>query len=314
MIKQVENRLLSSSELFAVAGRAVFIEESVQILVEAVRDRIAGYPTMEGWETGKYVPFETAEGEQKQRMYPLNQPPVPLDFQITRDIEVDGEDNPFLDYRLKNYSSAISSTKTAHYRIPGMFYSEASAPPMNATREWLKTDGLYQSTGDLSVFLKAMYEAIPEALSIEIDFFNGGTGTTLQFPATVTNDQTFSDSYVSKGCEWMNTLKNPYTGKPYAETDSCHAKGTVVPTRLRNAMESPVVQGTLQYTSEKFEKIMNSEVGIDAATYSVPPTNSQKERREKILDSLLYWSGPFPSAKDNKTAVLAASKAIYDRM
>ena len=314
MIKQVENRLLSSSELFAVSGRAKFIEESVQILVEAVRDRIAGYPTMEGWETGRYVPFETAEG--KERMYPLNQPPVPLDWQITRDIEVDGMDNPFLDDRLKNYSSAISSTKTAHYRIPGIFYNEASAPPMNVTPEWLKTDGLYQSTGDLSVFLKSMFEAVPEYLSIEINFFNGGEGTTLQFPATVTDDQTFSDSYVSKGCEWMTTLKNPYTGNPYATSASCHAKGTVVPTRLRNAMESAAVEGTLRYTSELFEKTANPEADSkqNATKFSVPPTNLQKEQRQKVPDPLIFWSKPFTSEKDNETTVLTASKAIYDRM
>ena len=320
MIEQVENRLLSSSELFAMAGRAAFVEESLQILVESVRDRIAGYPTMDGWETGKYVPFEAGNNhqEEKQRMYPLNQPPVPLDWQITRDIEVDGIDNPFLDYRLKNYSSAISSTKTAHYRIPGIFYNEASAPPMNVTQEWLKTDGIYQSTGDLSVFLKSMFEAIPEALSIEINFFNGGAGTTLQFPATVTDDQTFSDSYESKGCEWMTTLKNPYTGKPYAEKSSCHAEGTIVPSRLRNPMESTVVRNTVHYTSQQFEKIANNNFTSDSTnettTFSVPPTNAQSEKRKKVLDHLVFWDGPYLSAKDNKTAILAASKAIYDRM
>lgn len=318
MIEQVENRLLSSSELFALASRAPFVEESVQILVETVRDRIAGYPTMEGWETGKYVPFEAhTEGnnQRKQRMYPLNQPPVPLDWQITKDIEVDGIDNPFIDYRLKNYSSAISSMKTAHYRIPGTFYNEASAPPMNVTKELLQKDGLYQSTGDLQVFMKSMYEAIPEVLSIEIHFFNGGSGTTLQFPATVTDDQTFADEYVSRGCNWMTELKNPYTGKPYSEKASCHEEGTVVPTRLRNPMENLYVQGTLYYTAAQFDLVGGGKNATDGntTTYDVPPIDSHESIRDKV-DHLVYWAGPLISEKDNKTATLVASKAVYDRM
>lgn len=322
MVRQVENRLLSSSQLFAFSGRAPFVEESLQILVEATRDRIVGYPAMEGWETGKYVPFEAhTEGtdQTKKRIYPLKQPPVPLDWQITKDIEVYGIDHPLLDHRLKNYSSAISSMKTAHYRIPGTFYNEASAPPMNVTLELLEKDGLYQSTGDLSVFLKSMYETIPEALSIEIHFFNGGSGTTLQFPATVTDDQTFADSYESKGCDWMTTLKNPYTGKTYAEKDFCHEKGTVVPSRLRNPMESSIVRETLLYTAQQFENLFgmtyNSIVdNTNGTSYDVPPTNSQKSKREQVLDHLVYWAGPILSPKDNKTATLVASKAIYDRM
>lgn len=331
MEKQVENRLLSSSELFALAGRKTFVEESLEILTESVRDRIAGYPTMPGWETGKFVPFEadtTDTGGSKKRMYPLNQPPVPLDFQISRDIEVDGIDNPFLDSRLKDYPTAISSTKTAHYRIPGMFYNEASAPPRNITMELLKDDGIYQSTGDLAVFLKSIYEEFPELLTVEINFFNGGAGTTLQFPATAVNDQTFTDSYVTKGCDWMASTKNPYTGKPYAKEAKCPPSGTEVPSRLFNPMENRHIAGTILYTTMQFEK--HSNLGVDATggtesngnatktttatTTPVPPTRSQKAKRDKVIDHLVNWEGPRISTKDNKSLVLLASKAIYDRM
>jgi hypothetical protein len=328
MIAQVENRIASSSELLVVAGRIKFIEECVQILVESVRDRIVGYPTMEGWETGKYVPFEAdtvgSDGQQrKQRMYPLKQPPVPLDWQVSKDIDVDGTDDPFLDPRLKEFPTALSSTKTAHYRIPGRFYNEASAPPMNVTMELLKDDGLYQSTGDLTVFLKSIYEAVPEFLTVEINFFNGGEGSTLQFPAKTTDDATYSETYTSAGCEWMNTLKNPYTGKPYASEAKCPPPGTTVPTRLHNPMESRSVQHAMRCTDLQFGKHINPTAGgnsttsssaIDNIATAAPPNNSQKSKRDKIIDSLVCWEGPVLSPKDNKSKILTSSKAIYDRM
>ena len=325
MVKQVENRLVSSSELFAMAGRAQFIEDSLQILVESVRDRIAGYPTMEGWETGKYVPFETVDTMEgpdgkrtKQRRYPLDQPPVPLDWQITRDIDVDGINSPFLEPKLKEYPTAISSTKTAHYRIPGIFYNEASAPPINITTELLKNDGIYQSTGDLTVFLKSIWEYIPELLTVEINFFNGGAGTTLQYPATATDDKRFADTYETAGCEWMTLEKNPYTGKPYASEAKCPPPGTVVPSRLRNPMEKRTVKLAVENTSRQFELALKegktTRSGIDNTTSFVPPNNFQKSQRDQVLNHLMSWIGPLISKKDNNTAVLAVSKAIYDRM
>ena len=123
MIDQVEIRLSSSAELFAMAGLAAFFEESLQIIVESVRDRIAGDPTMNGWETGEYIPFEAAEAgietesegdddkkKRKRRICPLNQPPVPLDWQVSKDIDdnvVDGYNDPLFDYRLKDYPMAM---------------------------------------------------------------------------------------------------------------------------------------------------------------------------------------------------------------
>jgi len=320
MVDQVENRLLSSSELYAFAGRASFVEESVEILVQSVQDRIAGYPTIEGWESGKHVPFEaglegTNGNQTTKRVYPLNQPPVPLDWQIFRDIDVDGIDYPFLDPNLIKYPEAISSTKTAHYRIPGSFYTVASAPPMNETMELLKDDGLYQSTGDLSVILKTMYEAIPEALTVEINFFNGGKGSTLQYPATATDDETFIDSYVTEGCEWMTEMKNPFTGRPYASKSMCQSPGTSVPSRLRNPMESESVKRAMQYTSQQFEKYANNTMDDNVDTFTaVPPTTLQRSKIAKVLNHLVSWRGPLISTKDNKSVVLTLSKAIFDRM
>ena len=333
MVDQVENRLLSSSELFVYAGRARYVEETLEILVESVRDRLVGYPTMEGWETGKYVPFES-EGPYKRRVYPLDQPPVPLDWQISRDIDVDGIDHPLLDQRLKDYPTAISSTKTAHYRISGQIEQNrmTGIDPLSdhnnnsSTADLLRNDGIYKASGDLSVILKASYEMIPEALTVEIQFFNGGTGSILQFPATAaaamedSASDDFDDFLKSEGCEWMTTLKNPYTGMQYASETKCPPPGTMIPSRLRNPMEIENVRTTLEYTSLQFENVFGTDTenlterNGGSTTTPIPPSNSQKLKRDKIMNNLVYWNGPITSTKDNETSIIAASKAIYDRM
>ena len=357
MIEQVRRRLSSSAELFAVAGRAGFIEESLQIMVESVRDRIVGYPTMDGWEQGNYVPFEVEteieiEGGQKKkkrrRMYPLNQPPVPLDWQVTRDHHLDVDDSgdgsgddPFIDSRWKEYPTAFSSTKTASYRIPGRSMSMNNNNTTTTSALLLKNDGIYQSTGDLSVLIKALYEGIEEILTIQINFFNGGAGTTLQFPATAAAAMDDDDSsilplssdsyYVTEGCEWMTELRNPYTGKPYATTKATHQhcppKGTTVPSRLRNPMENLEVRKVLEYTALQFANTANtnsssinsnsnsnSTNNSNSSSTSVPPNNSQKLRRAQVHGRLVFWNGPMYSMTDKKTLVLRASKAIFDRM
>lgn len=59
MTEQVQQSLLRSGELVAekYSSRIASVEATLQILVEAVRDRIVGYPTEEGWDRGKHVPF-----------------------------------------------------------------------------------------------------------------------------------------------------------------------------------------------------------------------------------------------------------------
>eukprot|EP00537_Pseudo-nitzschia_pungens_P004689 CAMPEP_0172374480 /NCGR_PEP_ID=MMETSP1060-20121228/55972_1 /TAXON_ID=37318 /ORGANISM="Pseudo-nitzschia pungens, Strain cf. cingulata" /LENGTH=2064 /DNA_ID=CAMNT_0013101175 /DNA_START=277 /DNA_END=6471 /DNA_ORIENTATION=+ len=344
MYEQVENRVSSSVQLFSVAGRAKYVEECTQILVESVRDRIAGYPTMNGWETGKYVPFESnverPDGERtKKRMYPLNEPPVPLDFQISRDIEVDGIDDPSIDWRLKKYPEVVSSTKTSSYKIPGRFETEENGPSMSKTMDALKDDALYQTTGDLSVMLKSMFETFDELLMIEINFFEGSS---LQFPALADNSSLLdSGTYVTKGCDWTTELRNPFTGKPYATKSPCHPPGTVLPLRRRHAMEDETVGDAMQYTATQFaiaakqEQRQSSRTMEDSeqltemnannditktnnitsdSTASVQPNNSQRRKREKVVDNLVKWSGPVVSSKHNETNVLKTSKAIFDRV
>jgi len=359
MYEQVENRLSSSVELLSVSQRGDYCEEALEILVEYVRDRITGYPSMEGWEEGRYAPFESnvdvegPGGERiKKRMYPLNQPPVPLDFHVVRDMHdmsdsdryssTDGNGNgngnhrgdPFIDPRLKEHPNVISSTKSASYTIPVGVWKGNAPPSINETADLLKDDALYQTTGDLSVLLKAMYETVDDVLMLEITFFNGGEGSSLRYPAVAAGNSDDSGSnsnstYVTQGCEWTTEVRNPYTGKPYAAKSPCHPPGTVVPTRYRNLIDNADVKKVMEYTSLHFEGTDDDNDNDDenddddsggtngtrtASTSSrVPPNNSQKLKRDKAADNLISWNGPLV-VTDNETVVLTLSKAIFDRV
>ena len=47
---------------------------------------------------------------------------------------------------------------------------------------------------------------------------------------------------------------------------------------------------------------------------TVPPNSSQKLERDEVHHHLVNWDGPMVSMSDNKTLILKASKAIFDRM
>ncbi|KAL3915878.1 MAG: hypothetical protein SGILL_005439 [Bacillariaceae sp.] len=97
---------------------------------------------------------------------------------------------------------------------------------------------LEQKAADISVFMKAIWEAEPAAMSISVYFFNSGAGAVVQFPSYVSNSEA---AYISAGCEWMRET-NPYTSLPYAteeEIARCEPSGTKVPLRLYNPMERP---------------------------------------------------------------------------
>jgi hypothetical protein len=314
MRTQVESSLLRSSELVAekYASRLDNVRATVQILAEAVMDRIVGYPTMEGWQDGHHVPFEdyyyarggsgelgsssgnnnSTEGRRRY-IYPLEEPPAPLDWTVIPD----GEDE-----RVQSYAGLLS-TRSASYHMPGSCEpspdddDDDGGPAITCTPQQnnvttggiLPTDthfGLYRATGDLSVFMKPLYEADPELLKIQILFVNDGAGSTLQFPAGIIPPQT--DTYTSRGCGWMASMTNPHTGMPFgsnAQRLRCHKEGTAVPSRDYNSMED----GTAAF-------ILNEDL-----------TNGKGTPGDVV------WNGPI-LASDDSTVILRAGKAVYDRL
>jgi hypothetical protein len=309
--KQVEKSLLRSSELVAekYSSRIASIESTLQLLVEAVRDRIVGYPSMPGWEDGMYVPFQDYyyldeirlknSSSRQQNRYPLSQPPAPFDWKIRKE-----KMSLYTDSRINAFKDILYSTKSASYHMPGICdESSATAVALGCTEEQNNVtsggifpssthEGLYKATGDLSVFMKPLYEANRELLKLQIIFFNEGAGTTLQYPAGPIAP--LVPTYTSTGCDWMAQMKNPYTGSPFAtvgEVSKCRYEGIEVESRFYNPMETGIPEYILK----------------NGKSPAKTPTD------EGHGSTRVAWQGPL-LASDNKTAILRAGKAVYDRL
>ena len=242
---------------------------------------------MEGWEEGRYVPFRdyyfsvddpnvTDNGQRQEFTYPLSQPPAPLDWNITREPQDD-----YTDPRLSMFSDMLVSTAYASYHVPsgGIF------PSTNH-------EGLYRSTGDLSVFMKPLYEADPELLQLQVLFFNEGAGSTLKFPAGPVAP--LLPAYQSSGCDWITNLTNPYTGRAFGtplHAEKCRT-GPEIESRYYNSMETGAA-----------EFILSNGLPVDMSSSMAMATSEDP----------VVWSLP-QFASDNETMILRAGKAIYDRM
>ena len=306
MRDQVQQSLLRSSELVAekYIGRLASVEATVQILVEAIQDRIMGYPSMENWEDGRYVPFMDHYNYNSSRQrykYPLSQPPVPLDWQIKAETR-----NAFSDYRISVFDDMLKTSKSAAYHMPGScnVYSQTLINSFGCTDEnnnitsvgifpTKNHEHLYRSTGDLSVFMKALYEADMELVKLQVLFFNEGAGTTLQYPGGLIAPLT--PTYVSSGCDWITQKSNPYTGRPYGtlgDVAKCRFEGTHVESHNYNSMET----GTPQFILE------NGKL----------PSKTSTSKGE-VNTNGVAWQGPLYSS-NNSTLILRAGKAVYDRL
>lgn len=297
----VVDALKSSSRLMAekLTARLSEVDSSVQLLVESVQDRIVGYPTLEGWEDGIYVPFVDSETE--TRKYPLAMPPVPMDWNIsyttiaTNGTVLEQETHSTAEARNGNTTNTIDHDNSHHIRTRTQFgqrlayyaatwdvldismdtasyhFSGSCNPKADPTSpDWVHSclewpmpnnqtfggtifppsthTGLYQSTGDLSVFMKPLFESRMDALRINIYFINSGAGATLSYPASPIHpmvsfkDVHFGDGngddgfYISNGCDWMANT-NSRTGRPYGSPQLCHKKGTKVAYSEYNPLE-----------------------------------------------------------------------------
>jgi len=264
----------------------VDMEGTIQLMVEAVRDRIVGYP-YEGWDNDAYVPFfedveqrqeeegvittetnntNTSDGQRRRRrVYPLRHPPPPMEWNIIPNLNPRNarehlqEREPWL-----SLFPAVS-TATAGYLMQGACDPSVvdSDDPVNRGRYYPNcTDanndigtggvvqptptnmGLYERSGELTVFLKALWESQRDALSLGVYFVNSGAGSQVVFPGYVwpSGDPAVQfPPYMSHGCDWMRKI-NPYTGVPFGTDEyiaRCHPAGTMVPQREFNAMERP---------------------------------------------------------------------------
>ncbi|KAG7360307.1 hypothetical protein IV203_035406 [Nitzschia inconspicua] len=302
MTQQVQERLIRSGELVAekYSSRIASVEGTLQLLVEAVRDRIVGYPSEEGWEDARHVPFrdyyyDIDPSTRQEFAYPLAQPPVPLDWSVERE-----RYSPFSDSRLLAFPEMLFSTESAAYHFPGtcdptsgenslLCFEQNNNVTTGGIFPSVSHEGLYKATGDISVFMKPLYEADPELLNLQVLFYNDGAGSTLKFPAGPVIPLT--RTYVSQGCDWIAELQNPYTGKNFGTPeDAAKCRSGEVESRYYNSMET----GTAEFILKNGLAASKTATSVDNAITGVA------------------WQGAL-AASDNRTAILRAGKAIYDR-
>jgi len=257
MRRQVTENLLAASRLVSeqMDSYMVDLEGTVQLIVEAVKDRISGYP-YPGWEEDRYVPF--FDMDTQTRVYPLEQPPPPLEWDIVPNVNGDNawehvqEREPWLG----EYGPAVSTASAAYFMqgacdptqddprartyFPNCTEANNNVTTGGVVQPTQTNRGLYQKSGDLSIFLKALFESQHNALAVGIYFHNSGAGSQVVFPGFHWRGPGH-EPYESVGCDWMKEI-NPNTGRPIASTEEiarCRPNGTVVPQRQFNAMEQP---------------------------------------------------------------------------
>lgn len=262
MREQVNDSLRTTNQLFAETFGAFMtdVEETVQLLIEGVQDRIAGYPD-EGWEDDQFVPFNDMETGRKQ--YPLNMPPPPLDWQIEANSITSDNADEHLQERASWFTAPFVSTAHASFHMQGIcnpaetnvnssvYYPGCSAANNNVTTGGVvhpspTNEYLYKKSGDISVFMKPLFETCVDAITLGVFFHNSGAGASLLFPGQRMGASGGANvtTYPSVGCEWMRNI-NAKTGKPFAtqyEIDRCHPEGTNVSLREWNPMESDMTK------------------------------------------------------------------------
>jgi len=254
---QVTDNLLLSSQLVAEKLNAYMMdfEGTAQLMAEAIQDRIVGYP-YEGWEDDRYVPFFDMDANDT-RVYPLKMAPPRLDWDIDVNLNADvavehlqEREKWFKMFPQISTASAMyfmqgscdPSQQDASGEKPQVYYPNCTSANNDVTtggvvQPTATNKGLYEKAGDISVFLKALFEAQYEAMVLGVYFVNSGAGSNLLYPGHYLDGS--APPYKSIGCDWMNST-NPYTGKPLASDEEiarCHPAGTLVPLREYNVLE-----------------------------------------------------------------------------
>ena len=177
---------------------------------------------------------------------------------------------------------SISSSKKYY---PNCTIANSNLTTGGVIRPVPTTKYLGMKSADIGVFLKPLYESIPESLSISIQYHNSGAGSILQIPASII---AYNDTYTSVGCEWANEHINPYTNNPFSTIEEI---SHCVPTSQQQQQQQQVVVSKRNYNPLEHPLCQNQ-----VLNYSKIP---------------IY--GPYQDY-NTKEWVLSVGVAIFDRL
>ena len=197
MRQQIERNLVQSTKFTAETFTEYFlnIEAVAQIMAEYVMDRIVGYPN-EGWEDDAFVPFFDTISQ--RNVYPLNTDPLPLDWNVTADLNAENA-KEMLQERSEwvQLLAGFVTTSTGSFYLRGgcdpdakpedLSYLEGCSAANNAVRTGgvfapsPTAFGLYQKSGAISVLWRPLYESHPDVLLLGMYFVNSGAGAMIMY-------------------------------------------------------------------------------------------------------------------------------------
>ena len=273
VVRWVRNSRFVSETIAAYISN---VEGTLQLMEEVVLDRIVGYdPDEPGWEEDLYVPFTNRETGRNQ--YPLQADPLPLDWQIDRNVDLDNFEE-HMQLRRDFWKSLLGFVSSSPaFFMQGVcdpkesdpnsttFYPNCTDANNNVTmggkvRPTSTAFGLYQKSADIGwLALKPLFEAHAEARALGVYFSNSGAGATLRYPGGIYG--AVVKGYTSDGCDWMLQQVNPFTKRPFAtreEVARCHPKGELVPAREYNPMEQDWIRNIAQSTNLTSWRTMNN--------------------------------------------------------
>lgn len=255
----------------------LILNDVVQIIYEATRDRFAGYPQAED---DSRVPFLDILSQTNR--YPIVGESLPLDWQIVGNVNGDNYEEhvqgrwPWY----KEYPKV--STANAFFAIQGACdptvtdeTNYAYIPGCSDANNNLTTGGIYapsrtteqihRKASDLAPLLKALYEFHQDVKYIGIYFSNSGAGASMAYPGTPFDTNT---RYTSIGCDWAKA-PNPYNQSRQilsneaivrCRADNRHIYGAEVSTRLY----TPTDRGWCRDLALQPEKTMTVGPYLDA--------------------------------------------------
>ena len=246
----------------------LILDDTVQIMYEATRDRFAGYPA---YSDDSRVPFFDILSQSNK--YPIVGEPAPLDWQIEGNVNENNANEHFQerwkfyqDYpRVSTANAAFymqgacdpSQTDPSHYA----FFQDCTEANNNITSGGVfapspNTEAVHRKASDLVPLLKSLYEYNRDIRNIGIYLSNRGSGVTLTYPGLPLDTNV---EYISIGCDWARS-PHPYNKSLQILSDDeiarCRAGNIhVYNESISSRLYTPMDRGWVRDLVQNYDKI-----------------------------------------------------------